>query len=114
MMDAFSDDVQRAAIDRIAALFPSGRLIDTSADKVDPDDMEPEVDEGDYLGDLAEEEDDDLGVRSRCRGSSGSTASTSNKEVDPILLDPFLWPFYIWQIEHSKSEAGGAAPLFLQ
>ena len=32
------------------------------AGKVDPDDMEPEVDEGDYLGDLAEEE-DDLGVR---------------------------------------------------
>ena len=62
MMDAFSDDVQRAAIDRIAVLFPSGRLVDTSADKVDPDDMEPEVDEGDYLSDLAEEE-DDLGVR---------------------------------------------------
>ena len=62
MMDAFSDDVRRAAIDRIAVLFPSSRLVDTSADKVDPDDMEPEVDEGDYLGDLAEEE-DDLGVR---------------------------------------------------
>ena len=29
---------------------------------IDPDDMEPEVDEGDYLGDLAEEE-DGLGVR---------------------------------------------------
>ena len=42
----------------------AGRLVDTSAGKlqVDPDDMEPEVDEGDYLGDLAEEE-DDLGVR---------------------------------------------------
>ena len=39
-------------------LFSSGRLIDTSANKVNPDDMEPEVDEGDYLGDLAEEEDD--------------------------------------------------------
>ena len=62
MMDAFSDDVRRAAIDRIAVLFPSGRLVDTSAGKVDPGDMEPEVDEGDYLGDLAEEE-DDLGVR---------------------------------------------------
>ena len=62
MMDAFNDDVQRAAIDRIAVLFPSGQLVDTSAGKVDPDDMEPEVDEGDYLGDLAEEE-DDLGVR---------------------------------------------------
>ena len=64
MTDAFSDNVQRAAIDRIAVLFPSGRLVDTSADKVrvDPDDMEPEVDEGDYLGDLAEEE-DDLGVQ---------------------------------------------------
>ena len=37
-------------------LFSSGRLIDTSANKVNPDDMEPEVDEGDYLGDLAEEE----------------------------------------------------------
>ena len=43
-------------------LFPSGRLVDTSAGKVDSDDMEPEVDEGDYLGDLAEEE-DGLGVR---------------------------------------------------
>ena len=62
MTDAFSDDVQRAAIDRIAVLFPSGRLVDTSAGKVDPGDMEPEVDEGDYLDDLAEEE-DDLGVR---------------------------------------------------
>ena len=62
MMGAFSNDVRRAAIDRIAVLFPSGRLVDTSADKVDPDDMEPGVDEGDYLGDLAEEE-DDLGVR---------------------------------------------------
>ena len=61
-MDAFNDDVQRAAIDRIGVLFPSGHLVDTSADKVDPDDMEPEVDEGDYLGDLAEEE-DDLGVQ---------------------------------------------------
>ena len=37
-------------------LFSSGRLIDTSANKVNPDDMEPEVDEGDYLGNLAEEE----------------------------------------------------------
>ena len=62
MMDAVNDDARRAAIDHIAMLFPSGRLVDTSADKVDPDDMEPEVDEGDYLGDLAEEE-DDLGVR---------------------------------------------------
>ena len=62
MMDAFSDDARRAAIDRIAVLFPSGQLVDTSADKVDPDDTEPEVDKGDYLGDLAEEE-DDLGVR---------------------------------------------------
>ena len=62
MTDAYSDNVQHAAIDRIAVLFPSGRLVDTSADKVDPDDMEPEVDEGDYLGDLAEEE-GDLGVR---------------------------------------------------
>ena len=52
-MDAFSDDVRNAAIDRIAALFPSGRLIDTSAGKADPDDMEPDVDEGDYLGHLA-------------------------------------------------------------
>ena len=58
MMDAFSDDARRAVIDRIAVLFPSGRLVDTSADKVDPDDMEPEVDEGGYLGDLAEEEGD--------------------------------------------------------
>ena len=62
MTDAFNDNVQRAAIDRIAVLFPSGRLVDTSADKVDPDDMEPEVDEGNYLSDRAEEE-DDLGVR---------------------------------------------------
>ena len=62
MMDAFSDDVRRAAIDRIAVLFPSGWLVDISADKVDPDDMEPEVNEGDYLGDLAEAE-DDLSVR---------------------------------------------------
>jgi hypothetical protein len=61
-MDAFNDDVQRAAIDRIAELFPSGRLVDTSADKVDTEDMEPEVDEGDNLGDVAEEQ-DDLGVR---------------------------------------------------
>ena len=45
MTDAFNDDVQRAAIDRIAVLFPSGRLVDTPADKVDPDDMEPEVDD---------------------------------------------------------------------
>ena len=52
MMDAFNDDVRRAAIDRIAVLFPSGRLVDTSAGKVDPGDMEPEVNEGDYLGDL--------------------------------------------------------------
>ena len=69
MMDAFSDDVRRAAIDRIAVLFPSGRLVDTSAGKVDPGDMEPEVDEGDYLGDLAEEEDDLAACGSRCRGS---------------------------------------------
>ena len=69
MMDAFNGDVRRAAIDRIAVLFPSGRLVDTSADKVDPDDMEPEVDEGDYLGDLAEEEEDLAACRSRCRGS---------------------------------------------
>ena len=54
--------MQCAAIDRIAVLFPSGRLVDTSAGKVDPGDKEPEVDEGDYLGDLSEEE-DDLGVR---------------------------------------------------
>ena len=62
MLDAFNDDARRAAMDRIAVLFPSGRLVDTSAGKVDPGDMEPEVDEGDYLGDLAEEE-DDLGVQ---------------------------------------------------
>ena len=42
MMDAFSDDVQCAAMDCIAVLFPSGRLVDTSADKVDPNDMDPE------------------------------------------------------------------------
>ena len=71
-MDAFNDDVQRAASDRIAVLFPSGRLVDTSADKVDPDDMEPEVDEGDYLGDLAEEE-DDLGVHAGL-GAGGPVA----------------------------------------
>ena len=48
----------------IAMLFPSGRLVDTSAGKVDPSDMEPEVNEGDYLSDLAEAEDDlGLGVR---------------------------------------------------
>ena len=62
-MRSCNDNARRAAIDRIAVLFPSGRLVDTSADKVDPDDMEPEVDEGDYLGDLAEEEEDDLGMR---------------------------------------------------
>ena len=67
MMDAFSDDVRRAAIDRIAVLFPSGWLVDISADKVDPDDMEPEVHEGDYLGDLAEEE-DNLSVRVQVPG----------------------------------------------
>ena len=61
-MGAFNDDVQRAAIERIAMLFPSGRLVDISADKDDPDDMEPEVDKGDNLGDLAVEE-DNLGVR---------------------------------------------------
>ena len=64
MMDAFSDDVRRAAIDRIAVLFPSGRLVDTSAGKDDPGDMEPEVDKGDYLSDLRlAEEEDDLGMR---------------------------------------------------
>ena len=62
MMVAVNDGARRAAIDHIAMLFPSGRLVDTSADKADPGDVEPEVDEGDYLGDLAEEE-DDLGVR---------------------------------------------------
>ena len=59
MMDAFSDDVRRAAIDRIAVLFPSGRLVNTSAGKVDPGDMEPEVAEVVALT----EEEDDLGVR---------------------------------------------------
>ena len=67
-MDAFNDDVRRAAIDRIAVLFPNGRLVDTSANnlKVEPDDMEPEVNEGDYLGDLAE----DRGGRSQRAGLS--------------------------------------------
>ena len=58
-MDAFNDDVPCAAIDRIAVLSLSGTLVNTSADKVDPDNMEPE---GDYLDDFPEEE-DDLGVR---------------------------------------------------
>ena len=55
-MDAFNDDMQCAAIDpsHITELFLSSRLVDTSADKVDPDDMEPDGDEGSYLGDLAE------------------------------------------------------------
>ena len=52
-MNAFSNDIQRAAVDCIAVLFPSGTLVDTSADKADPGNMEPEVDEGDYLGDFA-------------------------------------------------------------
>ena len=26
-----------------------------------------------------------------CQGSSGTMASTSNKEVDPFLFDSFLW-----------------------
>ena len=61
MVDAFSDDVRCAVIDCIAVLFPGGRLVNTSAGKVDPDDMEPEVDKGDYLDNL--EEEDDLGVQ---------------------------------------------------
>ena len=44
-MDAFSDNVQCAAINRSAVLFPSGVLFDTSADKVNLDNMEPEVDD---------------------------------------------------------------------
>ena len=81
-MDAFNDDVRRAAIDRIAVLFPSGRLVDTSAGKVDPGDMEPEVDEGDYLAATFLRRRTTSACGSRCRGSSGSTVSTSNKGVN--------------------------------